>query len=168
MDGWNTSFLLGWPIFRCYVSFREGNVNFFETREVHSLGIQSPCRKVFVCSMKPFSVSLSQDPRKRRNLGNSQPPTPNIHLQMLPWKHQRTSKMDRNHKQIYNYDQSSHVRKVIVILVEWFLLNLPYDFEGSGVLNRSSFSRKIHEHPWQPWSLLQYRKVFAPWSHPLI
>ncbi len=22
MDGWNTSFLLGWPIFRCYVSFR--------------------------------------------------------------------------------------------------------------------------------------------------
>ena len=25
MDGWNTSFLLGWPIFRGYVSFREGN-----------------------------------------------------------------------------------------------------------------------------------------------
>ena len=25
MDGWNTSFLVGWPIFRCYVSFREGN-----------------------------------------------------------------------------------------------------------------------------------------------
>ncbi len=24
MDGWETSFLLGWPIFRCYVSFREG------------------------------------------------------------------------------------------------------------------------------------------------
>ena len=24
MDGWNTSFLLGRPIFRCYVSFREG------------------------------------------------------------------------------------------------------------------------------------------------
>ena len=23
MDGWNTSFLLGWPIFRCNVSFRE-------------------------------------------------------------------------------------------------------------------------------------------------
>ena len=23
MDGWKTSFLLGWPIFRCYVSFRE-------------------------------------------------------------------------------------------------------------------------------------------------
>ena len=22
MDGWNTSFLLGWPIFRCYISFR--------------------------------------------------------------------------------------------------------------------------------------------------
>ena len=24
MDGWKTSFLLGWPIFRCYVSCREG------------------------------------------------------------------------------------------------------------------------------------------------
>ena len=24
MDGWNTSFLLGWPIFRGYGSFREG------------------------------------------------------------------------------------------------------------------------------------------------
>ena len=24
MDGWNTSFLLGWPIFMCYVSFRGG------------------------------------------------------------------------------------------------------------------------------------------------
>ncbi len=28
MDGWNTSFLLGWPIFRGYVSFREGNPPF--------------------------------------------------------------------------------------------------------------------------------------------
>ena len=24
MDGWNTSFLSGWPIFRGYVSFKEG------------------------------------------------------------------------------------------------------------------------------------------------
>ena len=23
MDSWNISFLLGWPIFRCYVTFRE-------------------------------------------------------------------------------------------------------------------------------------------------
>ena len=29
MDGWNTSFLLGWPIFRCYVSFSEGRYTFF-------------------------------------------------------------------------------------------------------------------------------------------
>ena len=28
MDGWNTSFLLGRPIFRGYVSFREGNMAF--------------------------------------------------------------------------------------------------------------------------------------------
>ena len=25
MDGWNISFLLGWPIFRGYISFRECN-----------------------------------------------------------------------------------------------------------------------------------------------
>jgi len=24
MDGWKKSFLLGWPIFRCYVGFTEG------------------------------------------------------------------------------------------------------------------------------------------------
>ena len=24
MDGWNISFLLGWPIFRGYISFRDG------------------------------------------------------------------------------------------------------------------------------------------------
>ena len=29
MDGWNTSFLLGWPIFGGYVSFREGRSIFF-------------------------------------------------------------------------------------------------------------------------------------------
>ena len=27
MDGWNTSFPLGWAIFRAYVSFREGMTN---------------------------------------------------------------------------------------------------------------------------------------------
>ena len=35
MDGWNTSFLLGWPILRGYVSFRECNFQF-------------PCQKKYV------------------------------------------------------------------------------------------------------------------------
>ena len=30
MDGWNTTFLLGMPIFRCYVSFREGKRFIFQ------------------------------------------------------------------------------------------------------------------------------------------
>ena len=34
MDGWNTSFLLGWPIFRCYVSFREGILLKFKGQSV--------------------------------------------------------------------------------------------------------------------------------------
>ena len=36
MDGWNTSFLLGWPIFRGYVSFREGN-EFGNAGQVHEM-----------------------------------------------------------------------------------------------------------------------------------
>ena len=36
MDGWNTSFLLGWPIFRCYVSFRECNYLDFDHSTVSS------------------------------------------------------------------------------------------------------------------------------------
>ena len=28
MDAWNTSFLLGWSILRCYVSFREGKSSY--------------------------------------------------------------------------------------------------------------------------------------------
>ena len=30
MDCWNISFLLGWPIFRCYVSFRECKVSSYQ------------------------------------------------------------------------------------------------------------------------------------------
>ena len=33
MDGWNTSFLLGWPMFRGYVSFRQGILPDFESRK---------------------------------------------------------------------------------------------------------------------------------------
>ncbi len=43
MDGWNTSFRLGWPIFRGYVSLREGNlqqvVKYFQGSD--SLGLFS-------------------------------------------------------------------------------------------------------------------------------
>ena len=41
MDDWNTSFLLGWPIFRCYVNFREGIFEVFilSTFSVFSLNI---------------------------------------------------------------------------------------------------------------------------------
>ena len=49
MDGWNTTFLLGWPIFRCYVSFRE------VTTRRHSASF-SPCCLHFgsSCYKKPF------------------------------------------------------------------------------------------------------------------
>ena len=33
MDGWNTSFLLGRPIFRGYVSFREGNISSYPLKK---------------------------------------------------------------------------------------------------------------------------------------
>ena len=34
MDGWNTTFLLGRPIFRGYVSFREGKTQWWEFRHI--------------------------------------------------------------------------------------------------------------------------------------
>ena len=47
MDGWNTSFLLGWPIFRCYVSFREC-----------SLPAASTCANVLDCfGARVFPIS---------------------------------------------------------------------------------------------------------------
>ena len=36
MDGWNTSLLLGWPIFRGYVSFRECISATMKTQNVES------------------------------------------------------------------------------------------------------------------------------------
>ncbi len=42
MDGWNTSFPLGWPIFRGYVSFREGKKCLKPSKEDFFVKIISP------------------------------------------------------------------------------------------------------------------------------
>ena len=39
MDGWNTSFLLGWSIFREHDGFGEGNDEFFHLFEIFVLDI---------------------------------------------------------------------------------------------------------------------------------
>ena len=49
MDGWKTSFLLGWPIFRCYVSFREGSISSGERRISEPSNISSS-EVLAVCS----------------------------------------------------------------------------------------------------------------------
>ena len=41
MDGWKTTFLLRVPIFRCYVSFREGIQAFNENIYFHGVILQS-------------------------------------------------------------------------------------------------------------------------------
>ena len=41
MDGWKTTFLLGWPIFRCYLSLREGTCS-FSLIFVHPSFLDSP------------------------------------------------------------------------------------------------------------------------------
>ena len=55
MDGWNTSFLLGNPIFRCYISFREGRVKKIRRTKYRSCDpseiFDGPCRN--------FSVRIS-------------------------------------------------------------------------------------------------------------
>jgi len=44
MDGWNTSFLLGRPIFRCYFSFREGKS--LQHHRSFTAGLSAGCRKL--------------------------------------------------------------------------------------------------------------------------
>ena len=72
MDGWNTTFLLGRPIFRGYVSFREGkgvnnlNQELLEWCDCHPylLGLQNPERKLYigmVFSLETLSGSMGDD-----------------------------------------------------------------------------------------------------------
>ena len=46
MDGWNTSFLLGWPIFRCHVRFRECNPHFFVVLKKGEHQRKKPCTRM--------------------------------------------------------------------------------------------------------------------------
>ena len=50
MDGWNTSFLFGWPIFRGYDSFRECKNLCFLPADAFS--IDAPCLRKLVCLPK--------------------------------------------------------------------------------------------------------------------
>ena len=100
MDGWNTTFLLGWPIFRCYVSFREGNhlftgmilqvrTNVYKQIQKKTQEMQKPLLPIWVSTdsleMLPFqsspSVSISKEepssPPPRRN------PPPRSHPTMI-------------------------------------------------------------------------------------
>ena len=74
MDGWNASFLLGWPIFRCCVSFRECIFyisimeypkDFHHCSVIYLIGVLLRCRLKHVdvvgrsaCNVM-FSVNLS-------------------------------------------------------------------------------------------------------------
>ena len=67
MDGWNTSFLLGWPIFTGYVSFREGK-SFFLSNDFNfrllflclvQLPNSKPCPAGGMCAfdgLRPFAA----------------------------------------------------------------------------------------------------------------
>ena len=56
MDGWNTTFLLGRPIFRCYVSFREGKGNKLSRNVRYEVGHQSDTMNVDCQSPKNYPV----------------------------------------------------------------------------------------------------------------
>ena len=53
MDGWNTTFLLGWPIFRGYVSCREGKYGIPESFQRFAMGL-SQC---FFCAGSNFPAT---------------------------------------------------------------------------------------------------------------
>ena len=62
MDGWNTSFLLGWPIFRCYVSFK-GCISFGQTYFIFCIYFSGHKRpsKIFWQNQKSPGVLKQED-----------------------------------------------------------------------------------------------------------
>ena len=62
MDGWNTTFLLGWPICRCYVSFREGRC--FECGFSGSISLRSTFVRINVF----FQIRRPQKVQQYRTL----------------------------------------------------------------------------------------------------
>ncbi len=60
MDGWNSSFLLGWPIFRGYVSFREGKIWRLPVwMEKNPTNLWFKKKHVFVWEIHPGASSLN-------------------------------------------------------------------------------------------------------------
>ena len=100
MDDWKTSFLLGWPIFRCYVSFREGIIMYEMVNYalVNSSSLESPigrnCPVLKV--LRTFSLVEAVDlpwqiSRERRDLeirGTDSAPSEHYHapLHVPPFK----------------------------------------------------------------------------------
>ena len=84
MDGWNTSFLLGWPIFRGRVSFKEGTsrmhgqIGFIEVSRLHVFMIS--------CAKNKFSQNHGLDQKDFSTLHGTcmslcAPPKTNITIQ---------------------------------------------------------------------------------------
>ena len=70
MDGWKTSFLLGWPIFRCYVNFREGSISSGERRisepsKIPSSEVLAVCSGAHPCSF-PTRAQAASPPRNAK------------------------------------------------------------------------------------------------------
>ena len=68
MDGWNTGFLLGNPIFRLYVSFREGTCLFpsQEMPRITSFSVSSSWRQALQAT-NPKPVAVSKDDEHGRS-----------------------------------------------------------------------------------------------------
>ena len=64
MDGWNTTFLLGRPIFRGYVSFREGKSK-VKTTEVGSCWSQGLHRYRYMCIFWMFPATCLRNLTKK-------------------------------------------------------------------------------------------------------
>jgi len=62
MDGWKTSFVLGWPIFNGYVSFREGNLSSESLDMLSTLGfLVSRMSTVYGCLYRNWMFSFGMD-----------------------------------------------------------------------------------------------------------
>ena len=74
IDGWETNFLLGWPIFRCYVCFKEficlkTNTTWrsWLSKNVPHLGVFQPNPPQHLCLFPLGCLELSQNPQNHQD-----------------------------------------------------------------------------------------------------
>ena len=118
MDGWNTSFPLGRPIFRCYVSFREGRIlySFLSTWWWFRLGgLDSTHDSPVYIEVYGLKGNFCEHYRPPQNI-----PTPPRVYMNISGIHRDPKKISKRHRALNShlcFPSTSHISRVS----EWHL-----------------------------------------------